>query len=459
MKNLLSILGLVFAHTPECVMRLLCRAVGALICYFPCWRTRVAYANVRHCFPDMDPREVRKTVFESCSRMVEMALFVVASPHMPVKRLAKRVVIDDFVEKKLAEFSANPRPLVLLVPHFAMMETITMFPLLAKNAKLPATGVFYRPFDSAGMETWVKQSRQRFGIEMLSRRTGMLSAVDILKRKGCVAVLFDQNAGMAGCESLLFDMVCSTSELAGILAERTNAVCAVFFAERTGFWSSRICGEMLDASDMESITYAGNEWLERRLRESTVSRYDWLWLHKRWKIYPDQPRSVRMRGGKSILDYTLKRRGLDALPRTRPIYLTLPDSFKDMQTLAPILERLRLSRPDARVVLLCGGECGEFFSKRPDCADEVVVLPTRKKFAARFAALRAESKKYPEISLAFEDSFWADAESRILNAPQRNAVRFGRRRRFMTWVYDVRGKGAQSQCAAFLKMLEASGMR
>ena len=130
-----------------------------------------------------------------------------------------------------------------------------------------------------------------------------------------------------------------------------------------------------------------------------------------------------------------------------------------MQTLAPILERLRLSRPDARVVLLCGGECGAFFSKRPDCADEVVVLPTRKNFAARFAALRAESKKYPEISLAFEDSFWADAESRILNAPQRNAVRFGRRRRFMTWVYDVRGKGAQSQCAAFLKMLEASGMR
>ena len=71
-------------------MRLLCRAVGALICYFPCGRTRVAYANVRHCFPDMDPREVRKTVFESCSRMVEMALFVVASPHMSVKRLAKR---------------------------------------------------------------------------------------------------------------------------------------------------------------------------------------------------------------------------------------------------------------------------------------------------------------------------------------------------------------------------------
>lgn len=75
-----------------------------------------------------------------------------------------------------------------------------------------------------------KKSRQRFGIEMLSRRDGILDAVKILKNNGCVAVLFDQNAGGAGCESLLFDRLCYTSELAGILTEK-RARAAQFFRQ------------------------------------------------------------------------------------------------------------------------------------------------------------------------------------------------------------------------------------
>ena len=200
MKYFLSILGWLFANAPECVMEGLCKTVGWLICYFPNPRTRVAFSNVYHCFPKMSRRDRTKIVYESCARMVEMALFVVASPHMSVQRLANRVKISDTVRSELQKLSDNPLPLVLMIPHFAMMETITMFPLLVKNVKIPKTGVFYRPFNSAGMEEWIKKSRQRFGIEMLSRRDGILDAVKILKNNGCVAVLFDQNAGGAGCE-------------------------------------------------------------------------------------------------------------------------------------------------------------------------------------------------------------------------------------------------------------------
>lgn len=190
-------------------------------------------------FPKMSRRDRTKIVYESCARMVEMALFVVASPHMSVQRLANRVKISDTVRSELQKLSDNPLPLVLMIPHFAMMETITMFPLLVKNVKIPKTGVFYRPFNSAGMEEWIKKSRQRFGIEMLSRRDGILDAVKILKNNGCVAVLFDQNAGGAGCESLFFDRLCYTSELAGILTEKTGARCAVFTPSAQGFGAPR----------------------------------------------------------------------------------------------------------------------------------------------------------------------------------------------------------------------------
>lgn len=459
MKFLLSILGFVFANAPECVMSGVCRAVGFLICYFPNRRTRVAFSNIYHCFPEMGRRERMKIAYESCARMVEMALFVVASPHMSVARLSGRVKLSGTMKAELEKYSENPHPLVLMIPHFAMMETITMFPLLAGNLKLPAVGVFYRPFDSAGMEAWVRESRQRFGIEMLSRRDGILHSARILKENGCVAVLFDQNAGGAGCESLFFGRVCHTSELAGILAEKTGARVAVFYARRTGFWRSEVDGEFLDASGIEDITYSGNVWLENKLKSSRTARFDWLWLHRRWRTHPDQRTSLRLRGGKSILDYSLRRMGLDSLPRKSSIFVTLPDGFSNAESIAPILATLRASRPDARVSVLCSGACAAALSRRPECADAVIELPPR--VFGRLPRLRFFGKlslSYPDINIVFDDSAAADIEAFALGAQQRNAVESSRRRRFMTGVYKAAGGGGLDP-RKILETLEYFGMK
>ena len=438
----------------------LCKTVGFLICYFPNSRTRVAFSNIHHCFPEMSRRERRHIVYESCARMVEMALFVVASPHIPSEKLSRRIVLSPMIYSKLDEFLKSPYPLVLMIPHFAMMETITMFPLIVGSKNIPTTGVFYRPFNSKGMEAWVKESRQRFGIEMLSRRDGIFHSAKILKDNGCVAVLFDQNAGGAGCESLFFERVCYTSELAGILVEKTKAKCAVLFAKRTGFWRSEVDGEFFDSSDIEDITYTGNMWLENKLKESQIARYDWLWLHRRWRIHPDQRNSLRLRGGKSILDYSLNRLGLSELPRKTSIFVTLPDSFSDAEGLAPILKALRISRPDAAVTLLCSQTCASYFRKLKDCADEVIKLPERssQRFS-RLLALRQLSARYPDINLVFEDSAAADFEAFLLGAAQRNAIQKQRRRMFMTAVYKAPSSVCENGCESFLDMLKYFGMR
>lgn len=462
MKYFLSILGWLFANAPECVMEGLCKTVGWLICYFPNPRTRVAFSNVYHCFPKMSRRDRTKIVYESCARMVEMALFVVASPHMSVQRLANRVKISDTVRSELQKLSDNPLPLVLMIPHFAMMETITMFPLLVKNVKIPKTGVFYRPFNSAGMEEWIKKSRQRFGIEMLSRRDGILDAVKILKNNGCVAVLFDQNAGGAGCESLFFDRLCYTSELAGILTEKTGARCAVFYAKRTGFWRSEVCGEMLEASSIEEVTYSGNVWLEEKLKQSQTARCDWLWLHRRWRIHPNQRTSLHLRGGKSILGYTMERMGLKELPRKNSIFLTLPNSFEDAASIATVLKALRNSRPDSKIGVLCGKKCAAALSGEEACADEIIVLPKRAfGILPRFKTFRELFYRYPDINLVLEDSLAADFEAFAMGAFQRNAIKTFRRRFFMTGVCNLSdgGAGSGSLASKCLQMLKYFGMK
>ena len=100
-----------------------------------------------------------------------------------IKRLKKkyRTIAQDFAKLlgELEKNSKNPRPTVLMIPHFAMMETITMFPLLV-DIPIPQTGVFYRPFDNKDLEDWIKESRERFGVELVSRKGGVLGAIDFL---------------------------------------------------------------------------------------------------------------------------------------------------------------------------------------------------------------------------------------------------------------------------------------
>ena len=57
----------------------------------------------------------------------------------------------------------------------------------------------------------------------------------MLRKGGAVVFLFDQNAGSRGALTLFMDRVCSTSELAGLLAEKCKARVGFIYPERTGF--------------------------------------------------------------------------------------------------------------------------------------------------------------------------------------------------------------------------------
>ncbi|MBQ2721790.1 MAG: hypothetical protein IJF70_02675, partial [Opitutales bacterium] len=65
MKIFLSSLGWLFAKCPECVVNLLCWAVGAIIYYFPFGRISLAHANIARTLVDVPLAERKKIAFES----------------------------------------------------------------------------------------------------------------------------------------------------------------------------------------------------------------------------------------------------------------------------------------------------------------------------------------------------------------------------------------------------------
>ncbi len=443
MKYLLSFLGFIFAHTPECMLKGLCNFVAFFIMKVMKKRANVAFSNINHCFPELSEAETKSLVFESCSRMVEMALFVVASPHMSIENLRARIKVSDYVMKELASFSENPKPTVLMIPHFCMMETITMFPALV-DMKLPKVGVFYRPFDSQSLEDWVKSSRERFGLELLSRKKGLAACVKFLRSNGIVAILYDQNAGYSGTLSLFFDRICSTSELPGILVERAHADVAVFYARRTGFWRSEIDGQRFSATTVDEVTYHGNKWLESHMKADPIARMDWLWLHHRWNALT-YPLSIlnNKRNGRNIIDYFLERDGLKIPQRKSRIFINCEPSFSDTLALLPFVKTLRKSRDDCTVTLICPRDFSDAIEMF-GVADKVIAAPFESApNSEKREFYKQASKYYPDIYLTLRDSEFDDETTKLMLVQFSMGVTLGRPRKKFRYVVDI----SSAKCA------------
>src|SRR5579862_2461374 len=118
-------------------------------------------------------------------------------------------------------------------------------------------------------------------MRFLSRRDGFAEALKILRRRGCIGVLFDQNAGGQGALTTLFGRVCSTTELPGLLATRLGAELRTFYPRRTGFWRVEFESDpVAHDGTTEGATIALNRWLEAALAEEDLGA-SWLWAHDR----------------------------------------------------------------------------------------------------------------------------------------------------------------------------------
>ena len=432
MKTFIVVLGYVIAKMPERLLRGLCVFAAHFIDVVMPSRMRIAYSNLSHCFPEVSREQIRKTGLESAARMVEMGLFVLASPHIEIEKLKRRISLDGGLLEKLSAAVENPRPIVIVIPHFCMMESITIMPALV-DAKLPKVGVFYRPFDNAAVEEWVKNSRQRCNITLLSRKRGTRAAVDFLRSNGCVGLLFDQNSGGNGSLGIFMDRLCHTTELPRILAEHEKAKIACIYAKRTGFWRAKISGNWLECPDYDDAAFAMNSWLGGLLKSDAQLRQDWLWLHRRWArgYLFGMP---KFRAGE--YEKCLAESG-GAFKRVCRILITPPASLRGLFALVPLLKCLRNSRPDASVTLVCEARFYGVVSVLP-FADEILRAPDAAKTLARIRFFNKLGDRYFDVHAVFDDSPLSDLEARLACASDRLAIQYpSRRRRFFNRVYNA----------------------
>jgi len=431
----LKLLGWLLAHTPEPLLRALAAGLGDFLFFCLPRRRRLVLSNLHHAFPAQPAVWHRTIGRESCRRMIETGLLSLATPYLGPDRLRTIVAVSPELLAAYALHRTDPAATLICSPHLAYWEAQTSQPLVVPGP-FPEFGIIFRPLDNPAANAFVTASRERFGMKLLSRKEGFAEALKILRRRGFVGVLFDQNAGLQGGLTTLFGRVCSTTELPGLMAEKFSARVYGIFPRRRAFWRVEVGAHLIaTGGTTESVTLALNRWLEQLLTGDDNLCASWLWAHDRWRNQDIPQKRFRLEAKRDLLAADLAGRGLTALPRRTRVFVRLPNWLGDVVMALPLLRALRASRPDAELVLV---------AKKPllalleswGIADRTIALPPQGLgYFAFFRGLRAE---HPDIWLLFTNSFRGDLEAWLTGCRQRfGLLRPGKRRPLLTHAYVV----------------------
>lgn len=398
-------------------------------------RRRLVFANLDHAFPGSSRAWQEKIARASSRRLFETAVLSLAGPFLDEARIRKIVTGSAELQTYYREHHQAPFPVVAAVPHLAYWESLTWM-TLAFPTPPPEFGVIFRPLDNPAADAWVKTSRERFGMRLLSRKTGLQEAYRILKRRAVVGVLFDQNAGMQGALTTLWGRLCSTTELPGLFAEKTDGQIAVHYPRRLGFWRAQLTLVPLKFDGTAAgATLALNRWLEGALQSDEDLLSSWLWSHDRWRNQDIPERRFRLESKRDLLAEDLAARGATELPRKTRMWIRMPNWLGDVVMALPLLRALRASRPDAEITLV-GKPAFEPLLTACGVADRFEPLPPRG--AGYFRHFWRKRRSYPDLYVLFTHSFRGDLEAWLTRCPQRfGVVRTGKKRHLLTHAYVV----------------------
>ncbi len=328
----------------------------------------LALRNVRIAFGDeISNRAARRIVRRHFQRLGANLLCSIKFAQMPIEKILKRVMVENF--EHIDNCFRQGRPLVLLLSHVGPWELCAQ--LLPHFVRVQRKATIYQRLRNRYIDAHVRRARSRFGNEMFDRSEGFAKTLQLLRGGGVVGILSDQHAGDSGIWTPFFGRLASTTPLPALLARRTGAQIVAVAVHTDGFtrWRAIVEAPIAPDSDsIESLTARGNGTIERQVRRAPE---DWFWVHDRWKtprpnfLLTSYKRGVFVRAGETLKPFRILVRS--------------PNWLGDAVMSVPAVRAIKAGRPDAHVTVAVPEKIAAMWKIVAE-VDEVIPLPRRSLF-------------------------------------------------------------------------------
>ena len=399
---------------PEFALRGICVVLGTVLYLIPSKR-RILHSNFAHVYPHLQQTGFKKLAWINSCRTIEMGLFALASPAFSNETIRKRLEFADGFEENYHRV-AGDSPMLILLPHNYLNEMVIFVPLMLGLPEKKAAAIF-RPMDHPKLDDWIRSTRERGGLKLLSRRGGLEAAIAHLRASGHLAILVDQNAGDSGILGRVAGRSASLSPFPDLLVRKFPVQIAFVYIERTGFFRGRLHLESPENRDQEpSLLFA--DWLSKKLIDSSDWNANWLWMHRRWKSQrkPEKRLRLELKRGISKDFFPIP----DDRSQADRFYIRLPNWLGDIVMVTPVIRALRKGRPDVRITLVFRPSFAPLIDLLKIPYDDL--LPADSRNSSGLKPFKDRRLEYPDTAILFTNSFRGDREMRATGAEQRFGI-------------------------------------
>jgi heptosyltransferase II len=379
-------IGFFIALLPLGLVVRLGRFLGLLGYFFAGKYRRIAVRNIAIAFPERSKRDHRSLARAHFATLIGNLFAAEKISRMTREQIVSLVEIEG--REIIDALLAKKRGCVALVSHIGNWELLSqIWPVVFQCP----SGSVYQQLGNKHIDAHVRRTRSRLGLSLFERKEGFSQAIDMLRKGGCVGVLFDQHAGDAGVWCPLFGKLASTTSLPAMMALRTKAalVPLAMHTDGVGRWRLVIEQPVVPSeSEAGAVTAQLNLALEKQIRRVPA---DWFWVHNRWKTPKPEFLLVNYKRGiayqreistETIPDvaagelFEFAARKTAPPPQLQPFRILIRSSnwLGDAVMTVPALRAIKRGRPDAHITVLTPAKLADIYRLIPE-VDEIIAFP------------------------------------------------------------------------------------
>jgi len=269
--------------------------IGSLLHHFSRRHRERARQNVAACFPEAPAAWVDQIVEKSFQHMMQMFLVdaFIGPKLITPDGWPNHVEVGDL--RTALEPLARHEAVILIAGHCGNWELMSSF-MAAIGYPMAALA---RPLDNPYLNHWLMSMREARGTQIITKWGATPIVQDILRARGRVAFIADQNAGDGGLFAPFFGRLASSYKSIALLAIRHEAPVVAGWARRIdGRFRYQVAVEdVIGPADWQDqpdpvfyITARYNRAIESMVRRAPEQ---YLWVHRRWKSRPRHEREGR----------------------------------------------------------------------------------------------------------------------------------------------------------------------